>query len=269
MRKEIAPCVANCHICQPSRTTRHAPFGILRPLPIPYRPWQDISIDFVTGVPWSNGNHVIWVVVDRLTKMRHLVTCPTTIDAPSHTDLFLDNNWKHHGLWLKVISDRGPQFAAAFWGTICCRLKIDRRLSTAFHPETDGQTEQVNGIMEQYLPSYVNYQQDAWCQWLPMAEFMGSNHASETTGTSHFFANYGYDPHMDFLDEQTLPTDDPEAPSFVVTMTELQAHLRTEMGYVEERQQANADRRRLPAPSFQVVDKVWLNAKNIRTRRPS
>jgi len=123
--------------------------------------------------------------------------------------------------------------------------------------------------MEQYLRSYVNYEQDDWCQWLPMAEFMGNNHASETTETSPFFANCGYDPRIDFLDEQALPTDDQAARSFVVTMTELHAHLRTEMGDAQERKQENAGLRRLPAPSFQVSDKVWLNAKNIRTRPPS
>jgi len=157
-------------------------------------------MDFVSGLPWSNGNDAIWVVVDQLTKMRHLVPCRTTIDAPSLTDLFLDNIWKHHGLPLMIISDSGPQFAAEFWETICRRLKIDRRLSTAFYPETDGQTERVNGNMEQFLRSYVNYQQDERCPWLPMAEFMGNNHASETTGTSPFFANYSYNLHMDFLD---------------------------------------------------------------------
>jgi len=119
MRKEIARYVANCHICQRSRTTHHAPFGMLRPLSIPYRPWQDISMDFVTSQPWSNGNDAIWVVVDRLTKMCHLVPCRTTIDAPSLADLFLDNIWKHDGLPLMIISDRGPQFAAEFWGTVC------------------------------------------------------------------------------------------------------------------------------------------------------
>jgi len=173
------------------------------------------------------------------------------------------------GIPLAIISYRGPQFAAKFWGTICRRVKIDRHLSTAFHPETDGQTGRVNGIMEQYLRSYVNYQQDDWCQWLPIVEFMGNNHACKATGTSPFFSNYGYDPRMDFLDKQTLPTDDQAAQSFIVTMRELHAHLQTEMGYVQERQQENADGHRHPAPSFQVGDKVWLNAKNIRTRRPS
>jgi len=208
MRKEIAPYVANCHICQRSRTTDYAPFGILRPLSIPYRPWQDISMDFVTSLPWSNSNDAIWLVVDRLTKMRHLVHCRTTIDASSLADLFLDNIWKHNRLPLMIISDQEPQFAAEFWEIISRRLKIDRRLSTAFHPETDSQTERVNSIMEQYLQSYVNYQQDNWCQWLPMAEFMGNNHVSEITGTSPVFANYSYDPCLDTLDEQTLSTDD-------------------------------------------------------------
>jgi len=208
MRKEITRYMANCHICQHSRTTRQARFGILEPLSIPNRPGQDISMDFVTGLPSSNGNDAIWVVVDRLTKMRHLVPCRTTIDAPSLADLFLDNIGKHQGLPLTIISDREPQFAAEFWGTVCNRLKIDRRLCTAFHPETNGQTERVNSIMEQYLQSYVNYQQDDWCQWLPMGEFMGNNHASETTGTSPFFAISIYDFRIDFLDEQTLLTDD-------------------------------------------------------------
>jgi len=123
--------------------------------------------------------------------------------------------------------------------------------------------------MEQYPQSYVNYQQDDWCQWLPMTEFMGNNHASETTGTSLFFANHGYDPRTDFITKQAHPTDDQEAWSFVVTLTELYAHLRTEMGYAQERQQENPDRRRLLAPSCQVGHKVSLNAKNIRTGRTS
>jgi len=105
-------------------------------------------MDFVTGLPWSNGNDAIWVVVDRLTKMRHLVPCRTTIDALSLADLFRDNIWKYHGLPRTILSDRGREFADEFWGTVCHRLKIDRRLLTAFHPKTDGQTERVNCIMQ-------------------------------------------------------------------------------------------------------------------------
>jgi len=118
---------------------------------------------------------------------------------------------------------------------------MDQRLSTVFHSKTDSQTEQVKSIIEQYLWSYVNYQQDDWSQWLPMAEYMGNNHASETTSASPFFANYGYAPRMNFLDKQTLPTDDQEARSFLVTMAQLHAHLRTKMGYTQESQLETAD----------------------------
>ena len=141
MRKDVHRYIRNCHICQRSRTPRHHPSGVLRPLPIPNRPWSSISMDFVTGLPWSNGNDAIWVVVDRLTKMHHFVPCRTTTSAPNVANLFLQHVWKHHGLPQDIISDRGPQFASDFWRQLCSRLGISPRLSTAFHPETDGQTE--------------------------------------------------------------------------------------------------------------------------------
>jgi hypothetical protein len=162
MRKDVDRFVRNCHTCQRSRTSRHAPYGILRPLPIPDRPWQDISMDFVTGLPWSNGCDAIWVVVDRLTKARHLIPCRTIIDSKDLADLFLNHIFCLHGLPLSIVSDRGPQFASSFWNQLCTRLGIERKLSTAFHPQTDGQTERMNAIMEQYLRCYVNYLQDDW-----------------------------------------------------------------------------------------------------------
>src|SRR3978361_4553 len=192
MRREVERFVRNCHTCQRSRTSRHAPFGVLRPLSIPQKPWQDISMDFVTGLPWSNGHDAIWVVVDQLTKQRHLVPCHTTVDARDLADLFLQNVFRLHGLPLTITSDRGPQFASAFWHRLCARLGIQPRLSTAFHPQTDGQTERINAIMEQYLRAHVNYLQDDWAEWLPFAEFAVNNQASETTAVSPFFANHGY-----------------------------------------------------------------------------
>ena len=108
-------------------------------------------MDFVTGLPTSQGYGAIWVVADRLTKARHFVPCHSSVDAPALADLFVKHVFRLHGLPQTVISDHGPQFAAAFWQRLCNRLGIDRRLSTAFHPESDGQTERMNAIMEQYL----------------------------------------------------------------------------------------------------------------------
>jgi transposase InsO family protein len=174
MRKDTEQFVRNCHVCQRSRSGWHAPFGILRPLPIPDRPWQDISMDFVTGLPESGKEKydAIWVVVDRLTKDRHLVPCHTTVDAESLADLYIQHIFRLHGLPRTIVSDRGPQFAADFWGRLCSHLGIDRRLSTAFHPQTDGQMERINAVMEQYLRAHVNYLLDDWADWFLSPNFL-------------------------------------------------------------------------------------------------
>ena len=145
-------------------------------------------MNFVVGLPWSDGNDAIWVVVNRLTKQRHLIACRSTIDAKDLADLFLQWVFPLHGLPETITSDRGIQFASHFWGRLCHRLQIGRPMSTAFHPQTDGQTERFNAVMEQYLRSYINYLQDDWSSWLPMAEFAANNQTSESTLSSPFFA---------------------------------------------------------------------------------
>jgi len=125
---------------------------------VPNKPWEDISMDFVGGLRECEGFYAIWVVVDRLSKMRHFVPCHTTIDVLGLAELFLREVIHLHGLLLTIVSDRGPQFASVFWQQVCSRLGIDRRMSTAFHPQTDGQTERMNASMEQYLRVFVNHQ---------------------------------------------------------------------------------------------------------------
>jgi transposase InsO family protein len=272
MRKDVHRYIRNCHVCQRSRTPRHQPSGVLRPLPIPQKPWTSISMDFVTGLPWSEGYDAIWVVIDRLTKMRHFVPCRTTTTAHDLADLFLNNIWRLHGLPDDIISDRGTQFASDFWQQLCSRLKITPRLSTAFHPETDGQTERANATMEQYLRAYVSHQQDDWSQWLPMAEFAANNQTSETTQMTPFFANLGYHPRssLDLINtSQMASQNNPDAEHIASRLKELHEITQAEISYAQARQQENADRHRLPAPSYQVGDQVWLNARHITTRRPS
>jgi transposase InsO family protein len=273
MRKDTEQFVRNCHVCQRSRSGRHAPFGILRPLPIPDRPWQDISMDFVTGLPESGKEKydTIWVVVDRLTKDRHFVPCHTTVDAEALADLYIQHIFRLHGLPRTIVSDRGPQFAADFWEHLCRRLGIDRRLSTAFHPQTDGQTERINAVMEQYLRAHVSYLQDDWADWLSLAEFSANNQASESTGVSPFFGLYGYDPQCQFDLSPALPNnaDDQRARATAVTLSDIHDHLRSEIGRAQLRYQEYADNRRLPAPDFRVGDLVWLDARNWKTKRPA
>jgi len=128
-------------------------------------------MDFITDLPKSEGNDAILIVIDRLTKMAHFLPCTKEIDARQFSELFMKEIFRLHGLPKDIITDRGSIFTSDLWKETTKQLGIERRLSTAFHPQTDGQTERTNSTLEQYLHAYVNYQQDNWKELLPMAEF--------------------------------------------------------------------------------------------------
>jgi hypothetical protein len=151
-------------------------------------------MDFVVRLPESEGFNAIWGVVERLTKMRHLVPCTDTVDGKRLGEMYVKEVFRLHGLPETIVSDRGPQLASDIWRDVCERLGIERTLSIAFHQQTDGQTVRVNAVMEQYLRNFVNYQQDDWVHWLPMAEFAANNHTSDTIGHYPFYSNYGFHP---------------------------------------------------------------------------
>jgi hypothetical protein len=227
-------------------------------------------MDFVTGLPESKGKDAILVVVDRLSKMKHYIASHTTTGSEDLARLYIDHVWKLHGLPTSIVSDRGTQFTSKFWKPLCKALKITVAISSAFHPETDSQPERANAIMEQYLRSYVSYQQDDWVDWLPIAEFTANNAISETTQVSPFIANYGYDPR--FTENLALPpflNQQQDVNALVKCMCEIQDHLRAEMRYAQNHQETNAYQHRLPTPRYNVGDEVWLNVKNIQTTRPS
>ena len=214
------------------------------------------------------------VVVDRLSKYRYLIPC-ARIQAPDVAQLFYRYVWVHHGLPDTIISDRGSQFVSAFWDELTKQLQIDARLSSAFHPETDGQTENANAVMEQVLRSYTNYQQDDWAKWLPSAQFSANNTTSESTRASPFLICHGQHPRMGF----EPPTDTPrptyqvvqasDANRMIDKMKDIEQFVREELLWAQAYQQEYANRKRQPAPAYQVGDTVWLDARNLRTRRES
>ena len=120
------------------------PAGKLRPNEVPERPWQHISVDFIMKLPTSKGYDSILVVCDRFSKMSHFVATTEKTTAEGLVKLFRNNVWKLHGLLESVISDRRPQFAAGLMKELNKMLGIETKLSTAYHPETDGQTERTN-----------------------------------------------------------------------------------------------------------------------------
>jgi len=144
------------------------------------------------------GYDSILVVVDRLTKMVHFIPTTEKTSAEGLARLFRDNVWKLHGLPESIISDRGPQFAAGLMRELNEMLGIKSKLSMAFHPQTDGQTERVNQELEQYLRMFIDHRQKQWPEWLGTAEFTYNNKAHSSTRTSPFKANYGQDPRIGF-----------------------------------------------------------------------
>ena len=188
-------------------------------------------MDFITGLPWSNGFNAILVIVCRLTKMWHFVPCWNTCTAEQFAELYARDIFRLHGLPKTIISDRGSQFIAMFWRALCKTLKIEALLSTPYNPETDGQTERVNAILEQYLWAFVNYLQDDWEAWLHLAEFATNNHASETTSMSPFFANYGQDPpwHFDLTANPGEAPEERDARQTATKIKEIVEHLQAEI----------------------------------------
>ncbi len=160
MNKLLWEYVKSCDTCAQSKAPRHRSFGLLQPLLIPSRPWGSIVMDFITDLPIVRTKNSILVVVDQLTKMAHFTPCSKSITAEETAQLILDRIVRLHGLPEEIVSDRGPQFASKFWRRLFELLGVDIRLSSGFHPETDGQTERTNQTLEQYLHCTMNYQQD-------------------------------------------------------------------------------------------------------------
>lgn len=197
MGQTIHEYVSGCESCQRNKSRQHAPFGLLQPLQAPDRKWQSISYDFITDLPESEGKNAVLVVVDRFSKGAHFIPCNKEESAQSTARLFLDNVWKLHGLPSSAVSDRGTQFNNAFLKELYALLGIEMNLSTAFHPQTDGQTERLNQILEEILRHYVSERQDDWTKYLSVAEFAYNNHQSSTTKHSPFEIWYGEEMVMD------------------------------------------------------------------------
>jgi hypothetical protein len=142
---DVRDYVKSCDICKRDKASRHKKYGLLQPLDIPYRPWDCSSMDFIVALPASDGYDRIWVIVDRLTKMAHFI--PLTSGDPSPVSelakAFAKEIWRLHGLPSEILSDRDSQFTSRFWNGLMSHLGVKLKLSTAFRPQTDGQTEIV------------------------------------------------------------------------------------------------------------------------------
>src|ERR1700726_4311222 len=194
MVKDAEWYVSGCETCQwvkPDRTKRAAP---LYPHSIPEGPWSVISWDIIGPLPLSCGHNAILVIVDKFTKQTLIEGIGMDLTGLGAVRILRDRVFREHGGPHKVVSDRGPQFVSQFMKEFYAMIGVKANLSTAFHPQTDGQTEWGNQEIEVYLRAYVDHLQDNWAEWLSTAEFALNNHEHSATKQTPFFLEYGRHP---------------------------------------------------------------------------
>jgi len=267
MRKYIREYILSCDVCNRNKTPKHKPAGSLHPLPIPDTPWSSVSFDFIVELPMSSGHNAIFVVVDRFTKMAHFIPTTTNITAEGTADLYMQHIFRIHGFPKDIVSDRGTQFTSKFWSRLMELCDVKQNLSTAYHPQSDGQTERVNQVLEQYIRIYCNYQQDDWHRLLTLAEFTYNNAKHTSTTLSPFYANYGYHPRFQLKIVSDKKT--PSAESYIDVIKNLHATMQAELKTSQENYKKFYDRKVMDVPSYNIGQQVWLLRKHISTNRPS
>jgi len=163
--RDVGKYMEGCDLCQRMKNRAEEPAGKLKLSEVPEKPWMHLTVDFITKLPVVAGKDAILVVCDRLSKMTHFVATTEGTLAKGLARLFRDNVWKLHGLPESVVSDRGPQFAVELTKELNRMLEIKTKLSTAFHPQMDGQTERMNQELEQYLQFFVEHRQKDWLEY--------------------------------------------------------------------------------------------------------
>jgi len=207
-------------------------------------------------------------VVNAVSKRVHFIPTHTMVTAEGAARLFLHYVWKLHGLPKPVVSDRGPQFVALFTKELYRLLGIRLSSSTAWHPQTDGQTECVNQELDQFLRLFINERQDDWYDLLPVAEFQHNNHVHSATQQPLFLLDTGRIPRMGFEPRQD-PSSLETVNEFTKRMESATEEAKSVIRKAQEDMTRYYNRRRSPAPVFKPGDQVYLDASDIRTTRPS
>jgi len=268
---EVQQYVSSCHVCQEVKFKRHKPYGELQSLPIPEKPFQEVSMDFIVGLPPSRlGAQVfdsILVIVDRFTKFSLYIPTTKKITAEALAQLVERKLLAKYGLPEGILSDRGSVFTSDFWYHYCHLIGAARRMSTAFHPQTDGQTERQNQQVKQYLQSYVDDQHSNWATQLHQAQFTSNAAMNATIKMSPFEALHGFKPAI-----RNVPAGKSGEPITVRDRIEKIEDLRGKLARSWEqaaKAQATGYNRRHQPIHFKEGELVMMDARNLRLRLPS
>ena len=267
MRNNAETYVLACPNCQVNKTRTGPIKAPLLPHDAPPYPWHTIGIDFVGPLPISDGYDFICTIVDKLTKMVILVPCTTKITAEGTARIYRDNVLRRFGIPKKIISDRGPQFVSEFAKELASQLKQEINMSSAYHPETNGQTERMNKEVSIYLRNFVNGRQDNWADWLPLAEFAINNRDSSVTGHSPFYLNHGRHPNTNFSWKPA--TTNESAAQFAAQQAKAWQDAQAAIDLAAGTTKKYEDTHRAKPRDYKVGDLVYVDNSNFRRTRAS
>ena len=205
LREDVKKHVKECDACQRLKAETCNVAGLLLPLPIPDKPWLDVSMDFVKGLPKSQSKDVVLVVEDRLTKFVHFFPLSHPYAAVKVAHLYLNYVFKLHGMLASIVSDRGLMFTSHFWQELMRLQGVQLAMFSAYHPQSDGQTEVVNKSLEHYLKAFAVDRPHSWVDWLPLVEYWLNTNFLTSTKLTPFEALFGYPPPrlLDYIPDTT------------------------------------------------------------------
>jgi len=262
MHKQVKDYVRTCPVCQKNKA-EHLPYpGLLEQLPVADMAWTHISMDFVEGLPKSNDKDVILVVVDRFTKYAHFLSLSHPFTVQDVINLFIDNVFKLHGPPAVIVTDRDRIFTSNLWQALFKSMDIKLHLSSAYHPETDGQTERVNQCLENYLRCMCFATPKKWHSWLSLAEWWYNSSYHTSLNMTPFQALYGFPPPM--VAEVVLPDcADDKAKEILQNRQLAQQVIKDNLKKAQSRIKAQADKHRSERV-LEVGDMVYLKIQPYR-----
>jgi hypothetical protein len=266
--------VANCKDCRAAHSNQTKQQGLLHPLPVPAYPMQHLCMDFKEFPKDKHGFDTILVFIDRLGKDAVTIPCHKNIDARGVATLFLQWIYRFGHTPESIVSDRGPQFVSSFWNEFCRIIGVKIKLSTAYHKQTDGQTEIMNKYIDQRLRPFVNYYQDNWSELLPMIDRAQMTLPHSSIGMAPYRLKFGLDPRTSW-DWNTPKANTPleklnyeDARKLAERMKESWELAKANMLKAQERMSRSVNKHRR-AIDWKVTDKVYLSTKNLKNYRPS
>jgi hypothetical protein len=256
MKESIKHYISACEVCAKAKTEHSRLPGLLHPLPIPKKAWQTISLDFIEGLPKSKSYNTILVVIDKLTKYAHFIPLSHPYTAMTVAQQFLNHIYKLHGLPEVIISDRDKIFTSTLWQELYKLSDTTLNMSSAYHPQTDGQTERLNQCLETYLRCMVHACPTKWAHWLALAEYWYNTTYHSAHGKTPFEVLYGHAPrHFGISATDTCRSD--ELNEWLHERTTMMQLIQHNLERAQNRMKAQADKHHQER-TFAVGDWVFL-----------